>query len=88
VVVIGYTLTTVAVGNAPLGTDTASVDVPDVNVTVRRAPDATLAETGVPYEEAAIPEGGGVFVPGGVVPPPPEDATLAVTVSVDEVTVL
>lgn len=84
---IGYTLTTVTAGKAPLGTVTASFEEPDVNVTVRGAPDVTLPETGAPYEEDAIPEGGGALVTGGGVPPPP-DGALTVTVSVAEVTVL
>ena len=89
VVVMGYTLTMVPAGRAPLGTETASLDVPDVAVTVSGVPDTTLPETGVPYEVVAIPEGGGALVVvGGVVPPPPEDATLALTVSVADVTAL
>jgi hypothetical protein len=86
VVVIGYTLTTVPAGNAPVGTDTASVEDPEVSVTLSGALDDTFPDTGTPYEEAAIPEGGGALVVGGV--PPPEGAELAVTVSVSEVAVL
>jgi hypothetical protein len=78
----------VAVGKAPLGTETVSVEDPEVAVTVSRVPDDTLPDTGVPYEEAAIPEGGGALVVAAGVAPPPEDATLTVTVSVAEVTAL
>ena len=85
---MGYTLTTVAVGNAPLGTVTASLAAPDVAVTVRGVPEVTLPDTGVPYEVDASPEGGGALDAGGVVPPPPDDATLADTVSVADVTAL
>jgi hypothetical protein len=88
VVVTGYTLTIVAVGKAPLGTETVLVEEPDVAVTVRGVADATVPETGVPYEVVASPEGGGALVVAGGFVPPPEDATAAVTVSVAEVTVL
>src|SRR6202453_5042747 len=65
---MGYTLTTVAVGNAPLGSVTASLEAPDVAVTVSGVPEVTLPDTGVPYEVGASPEGGGALVAGGVVP--------------------
>jgi hypothetical protein len=81
---MGYTLTTVAAGKAPVGTATASLVVPDVSVTVVGALAVTPPDTGVPYEEAAIPAGGGALVVAGGVPPP-LDATLAVTESAIDV---
>ena len=82
-VVMGYTLTAVAIGRAPVGTTTESMAEPDVTVVVSGAPAVTLPDTGVPYEDAAIPEGGGaVVVAGGV----GRGATLAVTVSPVDVT--
>jgi hypothetical protein len=83
---MGYTLTTVPVGRAPVGTTTESVAEPEVSVAVSAAPDVTLPDTGVPYEEAATPEGGGASVVEGD-DAPPDEATLALTVSAAEVTV-
>jgi hypothetical protein len=48
VVVMGYTLTTVPVGRAPVGTTTVLTAEPDVTTVVSGAPAVTLPETGVP----------------------------------------